>query len=479
MEENRINEIVPGAFDGLRSVTSLKICYNELERISSGSFRGLSTLNELDLGFNSLTVMEDGAFVGAPMLQKLYLNHNNISYIASGAFKGLSMLQELNIHSNNLRHVPSSALRVLPRISILELGKNLVQYIAKQSFKGMKTLRVLWLDGCRIASIAKRAFNNKKLVLLSLEHNLLSRLPNLGRMTKIEKLYLDGNPWLCDCRSTTMVRWLKRKRFTNRTIECHGPPARRGRDMLSFSNDELCQLIEPEPIPAPPSADSFSTTRIGIFTDESEDRILFTYPGLPNDIFRTPAETDHGSGYSETFLTRILQNPDTPSTTSPGVAEPRPSHTSTDASTETPLNTREPPLSNQKDRVDFSVIVTIATVVAIAFAIVVAMVAWKLSLRGKCGKQHDFRREVELAVSKSKGEKGARLHRHKNEKRKRPHGLKEQNGRAVVTTTTSLQSDENSNKALSNNHGEVAADSSDVGEKANSNGKVHVDEEQV
>lgn len=64
VQENRIETIKEGDFEGLRNLDSLILAHNHLKRIEANVFSHLKLLNSLELEGNSITYIDKDAFKG-------------------------------------------------------------------------------------------------------------------------------------------------------------------------------------------------------------------------------------------------------------------------------------------------------------------------------------------------------------------------------------------------------------------------------
>ena len=234
-----LDEISERTFKQLSSLTDLDLSNNQIQKIFDGSFADLENVTNLNLNLNDIASLDDYVFRGLISLEDLVLQQNNIKFISQLAFKGLENLKTLNLKQNNLAEFPTKSLRVLPSLTTLYAGKNPISSLERGVLKGMSSLRHLWLEKCQIKTVARRAFNDKNLQTLVLEKNNLTRLPNLGRLKELRILYLDENPWQCDRSALPMLAWLQRHNMMESIATCANPVSRRGRNLLSFSPEEL------------------------------------------------------------------------------------------------------------------------------------------------------------------------------------------------------------------------------------------------
>ena len=120
-----IKRIAKGAFDfdGL-DVRWLEFNDNALEVIEAGAFEGLGNLNWLELFNNALEVIEAGAFEGMGNLESLDLSNNALEVIEAGAFEGLDNLKWLNLNNNALEVIEAGAFEDLGNLGSLDLWGN-------------------------------------------------------------------------------------------------------------------------------------------------------------------------------------------------------------------------------------------------------------------------------------------------------------------------------------------------------------------
>ena len=72
MQENRIETIKEGDFEGLRNLDSLILAHNHLKRIPADVFSHLKLLNSLELEGNAITYIDPAAFSGLEGLCLLF-----------------------------------------------------------------------------------------------------------------------------------------------------------------------------------------------------------------------------------------------------------------------------------------------------------------------------------------------------------------------------------------------------------------------
>jgi Leucine-rich repeat (LRR) protein len=119
-----IEEVSPGAFNGLVVLDELDLAANKLVKISNGVFNNLETLLSLDVSRNLISEIEENSFLGLVSLTDLYLNNNNITFLHKNLFKDFRKLESLWISHNPLKEFPSDI--NLPSLkTFLDIGTNL------------------------------------------------------------------------------------------------------------------------------------------------------------------------------------------------------------------------------------------------------------------------------------------------------------------------------------------------------------------
>ncbi|GLV33689.1 Peroxidasin [Carabus blaptoides fortunei] len=124
----------------------LDLRFNRIHEIPPGTFKGLKHLNTLLLNNNQLTALKDGAFAGLTNLRYLYLYKNHISYLDPNVFQGLPKLEQLYLHFNEIREFDARTFSNLPSLDRLFLHNNRLQRVQPGTFTGMPKLRRLRLD---------------------------------------------------------------------------------------------------------------------------------------------------------------------------------------------------------------------------------------------------------------------------------------------------------------------------------------------
>lgn len=125
------------------------------------------------MSFNKIKKINKGTFKGLKSLMRLYLDHNQIEFINPEAFYGLTNLQLVHLESNHL------------------------QQLHPDTFITMRHNQVFKVSSVRT---------------LHLSDNQLETLPAdvFSGCSKLENLFLHGNPWACDCRMSWFAGWAQK-----------------------------------------------------------------------------------------------------------------------------------------------------------------------------------------------------------------------------------------------------------------------------
>lgn len=104
---------------------------------------------------------------------RLYLDHNQIDFINPEAFYSLTKLQLVHLESNHLQQIHPDTF---------------ITMRFDQVFK-VSSVRTLHLSDNRLKTLPADVFSG---------------------CSKLENLFLHGNPWSCDCRMSWFARWAQK-----------------------------------------------------------------------------------------------------------------------------------------------------------------------------------------------------------------------------------------------------------------------------
>ncbi|NXG60292.1 AMGO1 protein, partial [Hemiprocne comata] len=162
----------------------------------------------LDLSHNNVTRLRaDWAPACLPHLHTLLLSHNGLSFVSTEAFTHVPHLRHLDLSSNRLRTLEENLFSDLAELEVLLLYNNEISTVDRTAFENLSCLRKLYLGQNRISRFPLELLRDgtrlPQLALLDLSANRLRSLP-VGELQALpawlrDRLYLHGNPLLCDC----------------------------------------------------------------------------------------------------------------------------------------------------------------------------------------------------------------------------------------------------------------------------------------
>jgi len=124
LSDNALGELQQRSFEGLKSLTVLRLRNAGLKDLSPGAFGDLVQLRQLDLSDNLIKVLPDDGFQGLLSLRDLQLAGNQLQALQAPVFDELWNLLVLNLHGNRLRDLGASLFDSLARLRVLDLSYN-------------------------------------------------------------------------------------------------------------------------------------------------------------------------------------------------------------------------------------------------------------------------------------------------------------------------------------------------------------------
>ena len=215
-----LQTIEAGAFNGLSSLTDLELYNTQLSTLTRNVFVGLSSLGDLELDGNPLQMIEVGAFNGLSSLRSLDLTDGQLSTLARDVFLSLSNLESLDLDGNSLRTIEVGAFNGLSSLTSLDLCENQLTMLRVGTFSGLNNLIHLSLDENQFATLPADIFSGlSKLSHLNLSENQLTTLP-AGVFTGLSDLtYLN----LRDNPGAPFTLMLELTRTDNENLTAAGP----------------------------------------------------------------------------------------------------------------------------------------------------------------------------------------------------------------------------------------------------------------
>lgn len=255
-----------------------KCTYSSNRKLADCRNAGFSTvptslspeIQELNLANNRIMYLEKDAFKNAGLinLQKLYLEENEIQTVHKDAFRELRILIELDLSGNRIEKLHPHTFTGLEKLRVLDLSTNQLYRLEGVQFPVLPHLRKLYFTDNRISYIHNYAFSNLNILdSLRLSGNRLKLVePDLFvNNTHLLELELHDNPWECDCRLKSLVRWVKQKSLLQEHVKCHSPERVSGRKLEAITENELaCRpelLLSQFEVPVVPGQNASLTCR--------------------------------------------------------------------------------------------------------------------------------------------------------------------------------------------------------------------------
>ena len=104
--ENRLTELPPGIFTGLKHLRTLDLHTNRIADIPTGTFAGLESLYDLDLSENRISTLQADMLSGLTSLYRVRLNDNMLASVPATLFSGISSLCNIHLDDNQLTSLP-------------------------------------------------------------------------------------------------------------------------------------------------------------------------------------------------------------------------------------------------------------------------------------------------------------------------------------------------------------------------------------
>ncbi|XP_072182305.1 toll-like receptor 8 [Diadema setosum] len=172
---------------------------------------------EADIEATNFWNYTEGAssFQGLHDLHVLNLTYIELMFTPPSFFKDLSNLTDLILNNAKVEDLPGTLLYGLFSLQTLELRQNRLRFIPKGFFMDTVQLQRLFLDENRLQSLDGNLFQYvENLTFLKLSDNDLVMLDH-NIFEPVQKtlltLFLERNPWNCNCSLKWLPKWIKAK----------------------------------------------------------------------------------------------------------------------------------------------------------------------------------------------------------------------------------------------------------------------------
>ncbi|XP_044130713.1 platelet glycoprotein Ib alpha chain-like isoform X1 [Bufo gargarizans] len=189
-----------------KNTAILILSSNNFKSLSTSSFNGLKKLTQLDASDNGMTSFEIDLALN---LEELNLANNTLKTLPMvSQLPGLTTLQ---LSNNHITTIPEKAFMGLKKLDSLELQHNYIDSLDEQVFEGLQSLKHLDLSYNQLLLLPDRLLAGlENLGKLYLSWNRLTHIPNdFFTDVGLEYVYLDNNPWNCNCALNYFKIWLK------------------------------------------------------------------------------------------------------------------------------------------------------------------------------------------------------------------------------------------------------------------------------
>ena len=180
-----VTALQSGDFDGLTSMTILRLQQNMLTELLVDLFDGLTSLENINLRDNSLTELPEEVFDGLTNLDRVLLHGNRLTELPEEVFDGLQLTQ-LTLHGNRLTELPEEVFDGLTALRSLQLQDNMLSELPEEVFDGLTALTNLQLQDNMLSALPDGIFEGlTALTTLDLNGNTVNPLPLTVSLKKV------------------------------------------------------------------------------------------------------------------------------------------------------------------------------------------------------------------------------------------------------------------------------------------------------
>lgn len=178
------------------------------ELLIESSFEKISSTKLISFANNRLNNISSLSISGK--IEKIDLSDNLLIEIPDNFFHGIKIIDEFDISNNPIGLIPEVVKKIVSKLKVLKLNKCSIKELADWTTPEIySTLENLELRGNTLENIKSSQFIaiRNSLTTLNLRDNLISTLSedSFKSFKNLEKLFLVGNPWICNC----ALNWIR------------------------------------------------------------------------------------------------------------------------------------------------------------------------------------------------------------------------------------------------------------------------------
>ncbi len=129
-------------------------------------------------------------------VQILDLSHNGILQVSW--FPQYVSLREIRLNNNYLKVIPDMT-NVSNSLRVLDLSRNQITHVSKQRLERLNLTELHMAENEIVSFPDMNAPWGDHIVELELSGNHLSTIPRIASLNKYAKIYMGGNPIVCNC----------------------------------------------------------------------------------------------------------------------------------------------------------------------------------------------------------------------------------------------------------------------------------------
>uniref|UniRef100_A0A0K8V9D2 Phospholipase A2 inhibitor subunit B n=1 Tax=Bactrocera latifrons TaxID=174628 RepID=A0A0K8V9D2_BACLA len=238
-----LNEPTVLALTSVTGLQELDLSHTAIKSVSMSIFKSLATLRVLNLAGNQLTSVPDKLQLIGRSLISLNLAQNPIERFSGESFTGLMSLQNLNIsYMPVLKTIGKGIFTSLENLRRLDCAYNpkLTEF-DMESIYHSSNLTDLDISHCALTTLS---------LLVNVTAMSKTNSTNLERpWARLHTFEISGNPWYCNCSLMQTLEYIGAQQSNGETpARCDTPYFLAGNIIPNLSSKEICNLKIPKKI---------------------------------------------------------------------------------------------------------------------------------------------------------------------------------------------------------------------------------------